>query len=225
MPMDKLENDERNIELTPEAVKKTDRDIATIATLNDFARRTGNILVLSGGYATEAHLGGKITRPHGDIDAHLILTGQKSADELFAGVRELLFREDTQWKLRDQKSDKVDYLEDNDNIEFFNRRRVEVRLNAPHEANVKYPKRKLIDSQGREVEVCVVDLEQMVSEKIHKLFELKDGVDTTKDRHPSVSDYFDLKRILESGLVDKEKVRKRIPEEYDYAERILRLLS
>ena len=108
--MGKLENDTRDIALTPEFVKKSDMDIATIVALDKFAKETGNILVLTGGYATEAHCGGKITRAHGDIDAHLILTGQKSAGELFFGVRELLSRESTNWILRDQKPDKVVYL-------------------------------------------------------------------------------------------------------------------
>ena len=82
-------------------------DIATILSLGKFAEETGNILVLTGGYAVEAWCGGKIARAHGDIDAHLILTGNKSAGELFSGVRELLSNESTKWTLRDQKTDKA----------------------------------------------------------------------------------------------------------------------
>ncbi|KKS32053.1 MAG: hypothetical protein UU93_C0011G0014 [Candidatus Amesbacteria bacterium GW2011_GWA2_42_12] len=215
--MGKLENDTRDIALTPEFVKKSDMDIATIVALDKFAKETGNILVLTGGYATEAHCGGKITRAHGDIDAHLILTGQKSAGELFSGVREFLNKESTNWILRDQKPDKVDYLEDDENKEFFGKRRIEVRLNPPHAANVKYPKKKLIDSHGRIVEVCVIDLIEMVSGKIHKIFELKDGVDVAKDRHSSISDHFDLKRLLALPILDKENIRNKSAEEYDYA--------
>ncbi|MCX6704734.1 MAG: hypothetical protein NT162_00125, partial [Candidatus Woesebacteria bacterium] len=105
--MNKLDHDTREIGLSAEAIVKSDKDIATIATLEKFATATGNILVLTGGYATEAHCGGKITRAHGDIDAHLILTGQKLTDELFSGIHELLGKESTKWMLRDQKPDKV----------------------------------------------------------------------------------------------------------------------
>lgn len=216
-----MKDDIRDIALTPEFVEKSDMDIATIEVLDEFAKITGNILVLTGGYATEAHCGGKIVRAHGDIDAHLILTGQKSTDELFFGVRELLIKENTKWVLREQKPDKVDYLENDESKEFFEKRRVEVRLNAPHEANVKYPQKKLIDSHGRVVKVCVIDLEEIISGKIHKFFELKNGVDTTKDRYSSASDYFDLKRLLALPELNREDIRNKVPEEYDYITSLL----
>ena len=214
--MAKLENDTRSIGLTPKYVEKSDIDIATIAALNEFAKKTGNILVLSGGYAVEAHCGGVIARGHGDIDAHFILTGSKTAKDLFSGIKKLLYRENTKWILREQRVDKVDYLEDLDTEDFFSKRRVEVRLNKPHEANVNYPIKKLIDSIGNEVEVCVVDLTQMVLEKIHKFYDLKDRVDTSKDRHSSGSDYFDLKRLLELKDLNIKEIKKKAPKAYEY---------
>lgn len=204
--MNNLDHDSRYTDLSKEAVLKSDRDIATISALNEFAIKTGNILVLSGGYATEALCGGKITRAHGDIDAHLVLTGLKSADELFSGVRDLLSKEDTRWNLRSQKTEKVDYLEDDENKEFFEKRRVEVYLNSPHEGNTSYPKKKLIDSQGKEIEVCVVDLIELTASKIHKLFEAKDGVDTSQDRHSSQTDHVDLKRLMKTKEYEKQKI-------------------
>lgn len=68
--MGNLNHDTRDILLTPATIQKSNQDLATISQLNKFAQKTGNILVLSGGYATEALCGGQITRPHGDIDAH-----------------------------------------------------------------------------------------------------------------------------------------------------------
>ncbi len=214
--MNILQGDTRNIELTPEFIEKSDRDIETIKALDSLATSTGNILVLSGGYAVEAHCGGKIVRPHGDIDAHIILTGDTSNEDIFSKVDILLKNENTPWILRDKKSDKVDYLENDDDKEFFNKRRVEVRLNTPHETNVKYPKKKLINSYGEEIEVCIVDLNQMTADKIRKFYDLRDGVDTTKDRHSSKSDFFDLKRLLELEELDKDKLRKDLPHEYGY---------
>ncbi len=216
--MNKLDHDTREISLSNEAILKSDKDIATISTLNEFAQKTDNILVLTGGYATEALCGGKITRAHGDIDAHLILTGKKSNEELFRGVKELLFKEDTKWILRDQRPDKVDYLEDDENKEFFDKRRVEVRLNLPHEANVKYSKKKLVDSQGKVVEVCIIGINEIISGKIHKFFELRDGVDTTKDRYSSESDYFDLKRLFASDEFNKNTINI---EEYKYVKSLI----
>ena len=57
--MSKLKNDIRDATLSNKAILKSDRDIETIKSLNKFAKRSGNILVLSGGYAVEAHCGGK----------------------------------------------------------------------------------------------------------------------------------------------------------------------
>jgi hypothetical protein len=154
--------------LTEQAVLKSDLDILTIESLDKLAKDTGNILVLSGGYAVEAHCGGMITRAHGDVDAHLILTGSISNEELFIKVQELLDKENTKWAIKQKTLDKLDYIEDNDNNDFFYNRRIEVRLNTPHKYNIKYPKHKLINSNGEEVEVVVVDLNQMISQKLIK---------------------------------------------------------
>ena len=81
---------------------------------------------------------------------------------------------------------------------------------------MKYSKKKLIDSKGGGVEIDVIDLVQTVTEKIHKFYELKDGVDTSKERHSSVSDYYDLKRLLALPEFDKESIKNKSPEEYDY---------
>ena len=84
--MKKLIHDERKTKLTADATLKCDLDIETINSLNKFADGTGNILVLSGGYAVEAHCGGKITRAHGDVDSHLILTGSIPNEKLLIDV-------------------------------------------------------------------------------------------------------------------------------------------
>ena len=211
-----LDNDEREISLTPEFIEKSDKDLLTIKSLDKFASQTGNILVISSGYATEALCGGDITRAHGDVDAHIILTGLKSTEKLFSGVKAIISKEDTKWKLRNRTPEKFEFIADYKNKDFFAKRRLEVYLNSPHEYNIKYPERKLINSKGEEIVVSVVDLDEMVLQKIHKFYILKDGVDTSKDRHSSISDFFDLKRLLESRELDKEKIREKAAKEFDY---------
>ena len=142
--MKKLENDTKNVTLTKEFNIKSDKDIETIRELDKFARKTKNILVLSGGYTTEALCGGKITRAHGDIDAHLILTGEKSTKEIFPGIQKLLSKEETEWKMYSQKPDKFEFREDASEKKFDAKRRLELRLNEPHENNIQYPKANLI---------------------------------------------------------------------------------
>lgn len=211
--MSKLDHDTREIGLSVEAIVKTDEDLATISTLNEFAQRTGNILVLTGGYATEALCGEKITRAHGDVDVHFILVGSESSDKLLSELQVLLFKEDTKWVVRERNPKRVDYVEDVENKDFFDKRRIEVHLIPSNEATMKYSKKKIIDSKGRDIEVNVIDLTQTITEKIRKFYELRSGVDTNKDRHSSESDYIDLKRLLALNEFDRGNVST---EEYDY---------
>ena len=220
--MDILQNDTRGIELTLEFVEKSDKDIETIKTLNKLGLETGDILVVFGGYATEALCGGDITRPHGDIDIHFILTGKVSKDDLFTRIDSILGQEKILWEIKKINPNKVEYLEDAEDKEFFNRRKVEIYINSPDEVNVEYSKRKLIKSQGVAIEICVRDLQQLVKHKLQKFYELRNGVDTTKDRHSSKSDFFDLKRLLELEELDLDKLKGNLPQEYEY---ILTLMS
>src|SRR3989338_2174961 len=203
--MNKLKNDTRDISLTAEFIEKSDKDIATIAVLDEYAKITGNILVLSGGYTTEVLCGGKITRAHGDIDAHLILTGEKSTKEIFPGIQKLLSKEETEWKMYSQKPDKFEFREDASEKKFDAKRRLELRLNEPHENNIQYPKEKLINSNGKEIEVTVVDLTETVIQKLSKFYSLRNGVDTNTDRHSSRTDFIDLNRLLAQERLNKEE--------------------
>jgi hypothetical protein len=216
LEMEILDKDERNISLTPDFIDKSDKDLSTIKSLDVLARRTGNILVLSSGYATEALCGGNITRAHGDIDAHIILTGIKSKEKLFSGVKEIITKEDTKWKLRNKTLDKFEFIEEDKNKDFFTKRRLEVYLNNSHEYNTKYPKKYLFNSRGEKVRVTVVDLDEMVRQKIHKFYILRGGVDTSKDRHSSKSDFFDLKRLLALPEINGEEIKNKFPEEFNY---------
>lgn len=212
-----LDYDERDISLTPDFIDKSDKDLSTIKSLNILARQTGNILVLSSGYATEALCGGNITRAHGDIDIHLILTGTRSIEKLFSGVEEIITKEDTKWKLRNKTPDKFEFIEEDKNKDFFAKRRLEVYLNTPHDYNTKYPKKYLFNSKGEKIQVTVVDLDEMVRQKIHKFYILKDRVDVSKDRHSSKSDFFDLKRLLDLPELNEEAIKNKVPEEFNYA--------
>lgn len=69
--MEKHKLNKLTVPITPKQVEKTDLDLETIKSLNAYAQANGLIIVLTGGYATEALCGGKITRPHGDIDIHI----------------------------------------------------------------------------------------------------------------------------------------------------------
>lgn len=202
--MEITDNDSRNFVLTNEAILKSDRDISTISTLTEYANKTGNMLVVHGGYATEALCGGTITRAHGDVDAHIIVTSQTPFDQLMSAIEELLQKEETKWIVRSKKPHKLDYLEDDDTKEFFDKRRVEVTLHNPNPDKPKFSKKKLRDSKDNEIEIYVPDLYELTASKIHKLYLVRNGIDEAVDRHPSKTDLIDLKRLLNVNEFDNE---------------------
>lgn len=219
--MKKLKNDSREFKLTPKFVKKSDEDIATIAALNDYVNKTENVLVITGGYATEALCGGKITRAHGDVDASIVLNSSVSLDNVKRDIRKLLLKESTKWIVKKKNPNRIDYIESGDKKMFFDKRKIEIHLVPSGESKLKYVKKKLINSRGKEIEVRVINLMQTATEKIHKFYEVRLGIDTTKDRHSSMSDYYDLKMLLELKELNKKDIRNFAPEEYDYVVSLL----
>lgn len=218
--MNIFQQDTRDMGLSSKSIEKSDSDIQTIKDLNKLTTETGNTLVIFGGYATEAHCGGKITRPHGDIDVH-ILTNESSSDDLFARIDSVLKQEKTDWKIRNKKLDKVEYIEDVKNKDFFDLRRVEIHVDSLDKSTIKFSKKKLIDSQEKEVEVYVRDLNQLIKHKLQKFYELRNGVDISKDRHSGKSDLFDVRRLLELQELDVEKIKKELPLEYKYLQGLI----
>ena len=95
------------------------------------------------------------------------------------------------------------------------------------EYHVNLQKAELEDSKGQKIQVTVVGLSDLVAGKIHKFFAVRNGIDTTKDRHSSTSDYFDLKRLLALKQINKGEVIKKLVkdagsskqalDEYDFA--------
>ncbi len=217
--MENYGSDKLALPITPEQLRKTDLDFETIKSLAKYAQENDSILVLSGGYATEALCGGNITRPHGDIDAHFLTNEIENSDQIFLEVSEnILFKEPTLWKVRKRTNIKVDFLEDDEPKPFFDRRRLEFTLHKKEGVNLATPA-FLINSQGEKIEVYVVEINELLASKIHKLYSLRDGViDDTKDRHTDDRDIYDLKRLLNSSDINQEKQIQILAERHVQAE-------
>lgn len=214
-----LEKDSRNILLTPEFVVKSDLDIQSIRSVYAYSKQHNLTAILTGGYATEAHLGGKITRAHGDVDFVLLNPSNILNEQIFVGIRELLSAEITKWKFEQSNPNKIDCREDRDDIPFNNRRRIEFKIREDSWTESAYVAKSLQDSNGNIVKIFVVGLYPMLAEKIHKFYLIKDGVDTSKDRESSLSDVVDLARLIKLGKIDTKLLNN---EEYDY---VLQLLN
>ena len=204
--MDKLPNDNRKTVLSSEFISKSDKDIATMAWLRPLVVKKEGLLVLSGGYAAEALCGGKITRPHGDIDARLIFATKIVPDDLINEIESVLKTEKTKWKTKFKSPAKADFIEDDDSKSFFNKRHLEVGAPLPGWFEADSEEATLIDSTGKSVKVEVISYEDLVASKLSKLYEVRNGVDTNKDRHTSATDYLDIKRLLTLPRYNKENI-------------------
>ena len=204
--------DKLAVPITPAQIIKTDLDLATIKSLNAYAEANGLVVVLTGGYATEALCGGNITRPHGDVDIHLQKGDIGDSKQIFSLIEEeIIFKEPTNWKTFKQTDTKSEYREEDESKPFFDRRRLEIVLYAS-ENSAWYVPAFLVDSQGERINVQVVEINDLLAQKIHKFYSLKDVVDTSKERHTDDRDIYDLKRLLNSPNFDLEKMLRILAE-------------
>lgn len=200
------------IPMTPEQIKKTDLDLATIKSLNAYAEANGLIIVLTGGYATEALCGGNITRPHGDMDIHILIDDLDNSKQIFSFIEEeIIFKESTNWKIYKQADTRSEYREEDESKSFFDRRRLETVLHTKEDITWYVPA-FLVDSHGERINVNVVEINDLLAQKTHKLYSLKSGVDTSKERHTDDRDIYDLKRLLNSPSINIEKMLKILAE-------------
>lgn len=221
-----------NRELTPEFKDKWDLDLTTIENLQKSAEGKGCKLILRGGMATEAFAGGVLTRAHNDIDAQFLNLGAIPTDEIFELVEKTVKTEGTNWQIYQNSSNKIEFREKEDERPFFNRRRLELKIIK--EAHINPEKKKLIFGNGREIEVEVPEFYGFVAEKVKKLFIVNDKPEEA-ERETNLSDYADLKRLLNIPGYDPTKTqaeltkkiknygnREEARHEYDY---VIDLLS
>ncbi len=204
--------DKLAVPITPKQIRKTDLDLATIKSLNTYAEANGLIVVLTGGYATEALCGGNITRPHGDVDIQIQKADLGDSKQIFSLIEEeIIFKESTNWKTYKQTDIKNEYREKDESKPFFDRRRLEIVLYASENITWYVPA-FLVDSQGKRINVQVVEINDLLAQKIHKLYSIKDGVDTSKERHTDDRDIYDLKRLFNSPNINVEKMLRILAE-------------
>lgn len=204
--------------MTKEQIRKTNLDLATIKSLNAYAETNGLVVVLTGGYATEALCGGDITRPHGDVDIHILVDDLGDSKQILSSIEEgIIFKESTKWKTYKQTDTKGEYREEDESKPFFDRRRLEIVFHTKEDTTWYVPA-FLVDSQGERISVQVVEINGLLAQKIHKIYSLKNGIDTSKERHTDDRDIYDLKRLLSSPNFDLEKMLRMLAENRVQAE-------
>ncbi|MHA2060871.1 MAG: nucleotidyl transferase AbiEii/AbiGii toxin family protein, partial [Candidatus Sifarchaeia archaeon] len=129
-------------------------------------------------------------------------------------VESITKKETTSWRIRNKNDNKVEYLEGNEDLSFFNKRRLEFVIHTNTSKKHNFEKKTLIDSTGNKVSVNVVDLHEFIASKIHKLYVVKDGVDTKVDRHTDDRDIADLRRLLQQTDFNSQSILTAIRKEF-----------
>ena len=213
MRIDSLPNGPKNAipdrELTPEFVSKWDKDLHTIQDLTKEAKKMNCILIVKGGLAVEAQTGGKLTRSHNDIDITFVNSSGQSDNQIFNFVNKVMKAEDTVWELYNKSPEKIEFREKEDDRPFFNRRRLEFIIKK--ESDLKYEEKELVFSNGHKISVMVTEFYQLIALKTKKLFSVNDDPEHA-ERDTNVSDYTDLKRMIELPGYNKEKALKMLVE-------------
>lgn len=202
----------RNI-LTSEEVIKTDKDIASIIALQSFARQQKRLMAISGGYAVEAHCGGKITRPHGDIDCHYYLEKGFNLNQVTAELVSLLNQEQTAWQLHSADSGKIEFRENAPSLPFAARRRIELLL-FTHSNKDQTQAKTLTDSLGHSHPVEVAHLSILTAHKIRIFFEQDKPLPAK--RSVSRTDISDLTRLINQPGFNKAEVVATLADYYHH---------
>jgi hypothetical protein len=196
--------------LTPEQLRKCDLDIETISKLGELANQLGGKLILNGGYAVEALLGGAITRPHGDIDVALNLPSEDIEESARNGAIQIIEDEKTYTNWVETPDSKnrghfIEYREENSEIpEFKDRRRIEL-YTFDQVKGRKLVDKVLVDSQGIEHRVIVPTLEEVVADKV-RIFNRDEEKEENKDkRRTTQTDIDDFNRLIKSDKFNKER--------------------
>ena len=191
---------------------KWDKDLATIQSLDKEISAMGGILVVGGGMATDAYLGGHQKRPHGDVDSTAYFLGKPKPGGLSRQLTVLLEEETTAWNLYKDDDDKIEFREDREDIPFFERRRVELHTRETRDhayQTGQYQLRKLYFSDGREIEVKVMELSELVAMKIRNVYMNVNAIGE-QGRPTSETDYTDLKQLMELGELDRDRTTRTL---------------
>jgi hypothetical protein len=225
--------------LTPEQIAKSDADLKTISSLTDNARTKGMRLELQGGYAVEALLHGRITRPHNDIDG-LLWFGDYNPHTARQEVIDILNSEPTRWTIYDSK---LGYLQ----MAGDHARKLELYMFRSPRGERPWIERTIVDSTGHEHKVTVQPVVELIASKLQILAKrglqgeavrraqgLRDTSDTDKSdlasliASPEFNKYDCIEAIARS--ISRDSLREispeqALPEAIDRYEQAIKLLQ
>lgn len=200
-------------------VEKWDRDLATIAALNTYAVSTGRTLALQGGIAVEAHCGGRLTRPHGDVDTILYMNADRpiNHEQDRADLETLLKQEGhTNWASHNpQDGHKIEFRENVRAKPWNERRRLEVNL-ADYPMGERTQTMSLIDSRGSSHTVTVENIDLLVANKARIIVNNIGKTDVA--RPTEEQDLSDMRRLMSQPHYNREHCISFLQRHYAHSE-------
>jgi len=194
-----------------EQLARWDKDLVTLDLVRNYATSAKYDLIISGGYAVEAHCGGWMTRRHQDMDVAL------SRRSLFkfnkqAETKKVLARlsqdRGTKWENHETKSDsKIEFRENSEGKTWEQRRRIELDLHSyPAGGNVQ--RKFLYDSDGVKHELLVEHIDLLVANKvriINRNLAMSEEAKIQNRRPMTSQDLDELRRLIAQPDFSKEK--------------------
>lgn len=215
-----MENRNNNKQLSPEEIKKTDRDIKRIMELTKATTSFGGTLVLMGGYAVEALTGGMITRPHDDVDLEFYLPQDCNLNNLSNVYIDIINPDhDSNWEktldpdkaffeYKNNSGSKLQKIEGyifklSPTPAFESPGKLSVRIKKSNGTEYEMPLESvtLIDSEGKSYDVYTQALNEFAALKMQRL-QSQDNDPWSRQFKPS--DHSDLKRLVEMPEFSKQ---------------------
>jgi len=193
--------------LSYEQLDKMGSDVKTLSTLRTFAKDCGYTFALTGGYAVDTLVGGKISRFHGDMDGIMITPHDTLNTSIKEGIEERLLIEETPWELVKDDGTSLEFREKAPFKEWEMLRRLELDIYSS-DTDIKVVTRTLKDIDGHSHEFEALSVEGLLAAKVLSAVRL--NVMTEEDRvqqelrEVKESDKVDFNRLLHSPDFDEQ---------------------
>lgn len=202
----KPSDEQSELNLSYEQLDKMSGDVKTLSMLREFAHERGYTFALTGGYAVDALVGGKISRFHGDMDGIMIAPRDASYPAIKEGIEEKLLVEETPWEsVKEDDEASLEFREKAPDKEWEMRRRLELDIYPP---GIKTATRTLKDVDGYSHEYEVLSVEGLLAAKVLSAVRLHQMTEEERVkenlREVKTSDREDFQRLLHASEFDEE---------------------
>jgi len=201
------------LSLSYEQLDKMASDVKTLSMLRDLAQERGYTFALTGGYAVDALVGGKISRFHGDMDSIMVVPQHTPNAEIKEAIEENLLVEETPWKSVKNEGTSLEFRENAPHKEWEMLRRLELDI-YPSDIKLNIVTRTLRDVDGVQHEFEALAIEGILAAKVLSAVRLNEMTEEERIkenlRELKPSDRNDFQRLVHSPEFDEQAVHNAL---------------